>query len=191
MSVPYPVSDFFPIDVSMLLPDWGHVSHNFMGEYIKFCISRPPYSDCTIYRIQCGWWNTVPCLSSGELSSFTMYLRSTRSTRQSCVHVFIPFPSQECSGKGRRMAMDGNMNLVRRIEAGKSSRSPLHSGRFFLPQDEVDAFTTGENDEKLSDGQVWKISIQFCYHWLEAIAISVYASCWCIEHNRYHGSISF
>ena len=46
------------------------------------------------------------------------------------------------------MAMDGNMNLVRRIAAGRSSRTPLHEGRFFLPQDDVDNYAAEQDRPK-------------------------------------------
>lgn len=41
--------------------------------------------------------------------------------------------------------MDGNFNLVHRSAAGKSVRKPLHSGRFFLPQELVDEFVNLHN----------------------------------------------
>ena len=71
---------------------------------------------------------------------------------------------QEADGEGRRMAMDGNMTLVHREKAGHSVRDPIHQGRFFLPQNEVDDFL-GENAGRSEpDHQVSRLStlsIQF------------------------------
>jgi hypothetical protein len=42
--------------------------------------------------------------------------------------------------------MDGNMNLVRRLNAGKSTRVSLHLDKFFLSQEKVDQYAL--SDEK-------------------------------------------
>ena len=54
--------------------------------------------------------------------------------------LYLSIHFQEGDEEGRRMAMDGNMNLVHRAKAGHSVREPLHQGRFFMPQSDVDSF---------------------------------------------------
>lgn len=61
---------------------------------------------------------------------------------------------QEGDSVGRRIAMDGNLSLVRRTKAGHSVRAPLHEGRFFLPQAEVDEFVDKQGSKTSPEDQV-------------------------------------
>lgn len=54
-------------------------------------------------------------------------------------------------GIGCRMTMDGNMNLVRRANAGRTYRDPLHQNRFILPQAEVDALVDQQETQSKED----------------------------------------
>ena len=50
--------------------------------------------------------------------------------------------------------MDGNMNLVHRLAAGRSVREPLYRNAFFMSQEHVDTYVNAQSVEKKQDRQV-------------------------------------
>lgn len=94
-------------------------------------------------------------------SSFCMYKNNNFSIKKigSNVCLIIDDCKQNPEEGKRRMTMDGNFVLVHRAGAGHSVRDPLHSSKFFLPTQEVEAYVDEMANARASNEVVVALQI--------------------------------